>query len=173
MNISTRTALATDKPAIWRLYESEMRQHIEAIWGWDAAWQIADFDKAFSAQSTYIVELDGRFCCYVQIDLGPVENYLRMIVLLPGCRSSGIGAKLMAEILRISRHDGCNLYLRVFRTNAAAKRFYERAGWFVAADEGDFILMRHEVSLAAATFHASRQPSAKNFEVALGTTPSQ
>lgn len=165
MKISTRTALADKKPTIWRLYESEMKQHIEAIWGWDAAWQIADFDKAFSASSTYIVEVDGRFSGYVQLDLGTVENYLRMIVLLPEWRSLGIGARLVAEILRISRHDGRNLCLRVFRTNGAAKRFYERGGWFVAADDGDFFLMRHEMSLAATTFTASAEPTAKLYEI--------
>jgi hypothetical protein len=61
MNITTRTALADEKPAIWRLYENAMKHHIEAIWGWDAAWQIADFEKAFAASSTYVVEVDGRF----------------------------------------------------------------------------------------------------------------
>ena len=165
MHISSRAALADEKPAIWRLYESEMKSHIEAIWGWDPAWQIADFDKAFSASSTYIVEVDGRFSGYVQLELGNVENYLRMIILVPGCRSMGIGARLLAEILRLSRHRGRNLYLRVFRTNAVAQRFYEREGWFVAADEGDFVLMRHGASLAATTFKASQEPTAKHFEI--------
>jgi GNAT superfamily N-acetyltransferase len=167
MKISTRTALVDEKPAIWRLYESEMKHHIEAIWGWDAAWQITDFDKSFAASSTYIVEVDGRFSGYVQLDLGTVENYLRMFVLLPGCRSLGIGARLLAEILRVSRHDGRNLCLRVFRTNGAAKRFYEREGWFVAADQGDFLLMGHETSLAATTLNASHEPTAKHFEICI------
>ncbi len=147
MHISTRTALADEKLPIWQLYESEMKQHIEAIWGWDAAWQSGDFDKAFSASSTYVVEVDGKFSGYFQLDFGTVENYLRMIVLLPECRSLGIGAKLLAEILRFSLHNGRDLSLRVFRTNPAAKRFYERGGWSVAADDGDFILMRHGMSV--------------------------
>ena len=165
MKISIRAALIDEKPAIWRLYESAMKQHIEAIWGWDAAWQIADFDQAFSASSTYIVEVDGEFSGYVQLDLGTVENYLRMIVLLPEFRSLGIGARLLAEILRVSRHGGRNLRLRVFRTNVAAKRFYEREGWLVAADDGDFFVMRHQTSLAAATSKASHEPTAKHFEI--------
>lgn len=121
-----------------------MKHHIDVIWGWAPDWQEADFDKAFSTATTYIVEIDGAFCGYIQLDLGAAENYLRMIVLAPECRSLGIGAKLLADILRGSRDDGRNLYLRVFRTNMAAKRFYEREGWCVTADEGDFILMRHK-----------------------------
>jgi ribosomal protein S18 acetylase RimI-like enzyme len=165
MNISTRTALADEKPAIWRLYESAMKHHIEAIWGWDAAWQIADFDKAFAASSTYVVEVDGRFAGYVQVDIGPVENYLRMIVLVSECRSTGIGARLLAEILHISRHGGRNLHLRVFRTNLAAKRFYEREGWSVAGDDGDFFLMRHKTGRSATTFNPSHEQAAKDFEI--------
>ena len=121
-----------------------MKHHIDAIWGWDRDWQVTYFDKAFSTTTTCIVEIDGAFSGYVQLDLGPAENYLGMIILAPECRSLGIGAKLLADILRVSRRERRNLYLRVFRTNMAAKRFYEREGWFVAADEGDFILMRHE-----------------------------
>ena len=150
MNISTRLALADEKPEIWRLYESGMRHHIEEIWGWDEEWQITDFDKAFSTASTYIVEVDGRFAGYLQLDLGAVEHYLRMIVLLSGCRSSGIGARLLAELVRVSARQGRKLHLRVFRTNAAARRFYEREGWFVAADNGDFLLMNHGACAAAA-----------------------
>jgi hypothetical protein len=68
---TTRPARADDKPAIWQLYESAMKHHIEEMWGCDAR----------------------------------------------------------------------ELSLRVFRTNAGARRFYEREGWRVVADEGDFSRM--------------------------------
>ncbi|HSY28455.1 MAG TPA: GNAT family N-acetyltransferase [Burkholderiaceae bacterium] len=165
MNIVTRAALIDDKPAIWQLFESEMKQHIEVIWGWDAAWQVADFDNAFSTSSTYVVEVDGKFSGYFQLDHGVVENYLRMIVLLPACRSLGIGAKLLAEILRLSCRDGRTLSLRVFRANLSAKRFYEREGWLIMAEEGDFVCMRHETSVEAITFNALADPSSRQFEI--------
>jgi GNAT superfamily N-acetyltransferase len=142
MNISTRLALASEKPALWQLYESAMRPHIEAIWGWDRGWQAADFDTAFAASSTCVVEVDGDLAGYVQLDAGEPEDYLRMLVLAPGYRSSGIGAVLLANLVGAARQGGRGLYLRVFRTNPAAQRFYEREGWCVAADEGDFFLMR-------------------------------
>lgn len=167
MNISTRAALAAEKLAIWRLYESALRHHIEEIWGWDAAWQTADFDKAFSTSSTYIVEVDGKFAGYVQLDLGAVENYLRMIILQPGFRSSGIGARLLAQIVRVGRQHGRDLRLRVFRTNAAAKRFYQREGWFVAADDGDFLQMKPAASVMPAISGASQATSARHFEMTL------
>jgi GNAT superfamily N-acetyltransferase len=142
MTISTRPARADDKPAIWRLYEDAMKPHIEEIWGWDAAWQIADFDKGLSTAATYVVEVDDAFAGYVQLNLGAVEDYLRMIVLVPAYRSSGIGARLLAAIVRASRQDGRGLGLRVFPTNPSAKRFYEREGWRVVAYDGHFGLMK-------------------------------
>jgi hypothetical protein len=51
--------------------------------------------------------------------------------------------------LALSQARGCDIFLRVFRTNDKARRFYQREGWFVAVDEGNFVLMRHAASHAA------------------------
>ena len=145
MNLSTlftRPALAADKPALWQLYESALRPHIEAIWGWEDGWQAADFDTAFAAASTSVVEVDGNLAGYVQLKAGAADDYLSMLILAPGYRSSGIGARLLADVVDAGSRAGRALSLRVFRTNLAAKRFYEREGWVVAADQGDFFLMR-------------------------------
>jgi ribosomal protein S18 acetylase RimI-like enzyme len=138
----TRAALAGDKPQVWRLYEEALRHHIEAIWGWDTAWQQDYFDKAFARLSTRVVEVDGHFAGYVQVDPGAEEDYLSMLILHSDARGQGLGACLLSAIQAESRRDGRGLYLRVFRTNAAARRFYEREGWAVVGDEGDFLVMR-------------------------------
>jgi ribosomal protein S18 acetylase RimI-like enzyme len=141
-HISTRPAKASDKPGIWRLYEDALRHHIEAIWGWDGAWQTAYFDQAFISLQTQVVEVDGQLAGYLQVDGGEVEDYLSMLVLAPAYRSLGVGARLLSETLADSRSKARGLYLRVFRTNNNARRFYERHGWAVVADEGDFLVMR-------------------------------
>jgi ribosomal protein S18 acetylase RimI-like enzyme len=141
-HMATRPALASDKLGIWRLYEAALRPHIELIWGWDDDWQTAYFDKAFTSLTTRVVEVDGVFAGYLQVDTGEVDDYLSMLVLLPAFRSHGAGAHLLATIQAAARCEGRGLYLRVFRTNSAAKRFYEREGWTVVADEGNFLVMR-------------------------------
>lgn len=141
-HMSTRPAGAHDKPALWRLYEEALRQHIETIWGWDLAWQQAYFDKAFLASSTRVVEVDGRLAGYLQIDRQAEEDYLGMLILDSAARSQGVGARLLASARMESRQAGRGLSLRVFRTNTAARRFYEREGWTLVADEGNFLLMR-------------------------------
>jgi GNAT superfamily N-acetyltransferase len=75
------------------------------------------------------------------VDAG-AELYLSMLILLPAYQSRGIGAGLLKQLLAMSHAKGCTMFLRVFRTNGHARRFYEREGWFVAADEGNFLLMR-------------------------------
>ena len=124
-----------------------MRPHIDAMWGWDNQWQNADFANALHAASTTIVEVDGNFAGYMQIDPGPADHYLRMFILDPAWQNLGIGAVLLAQLLRTCRDKGRGLGLRVFRTNLAAKRFYERHGWLVAADQGDFFQMKQPPSL--------------------------
>lgn len=143
VDIVCRPALAADKPAMWELYESALKPHIDTIWGWDAAWQCADFERACAAATTSIVLVEGGFAGYVQVDEGASADYLSMLILAPAYRSAGIGARLLAGALQASRQRGRALTLRVFRTNAAAQRFYEREGWHVTAVQGDFIAMAH------------------------------
>lgn len=140
--VSTRPARDSDKAIICQLYEEALRHHIETIWGWDEPWQRAYFDKAYAGLSTQVVEVDGDFAGYLQVDAGPEEDYLSMLVLRPAFRTLGVGARLLTAIQAASRRAGRGVYLRVFRTNMSAQRFYEREGWTVVADEGDFLVMR-------------------------------
>ncbi|MBD8532503.1 MULTISPECIES: GNAT family N-acetyltransferase [unclassified Massilia] len=149
-SMTTRPAAAGDKARIRQLYEAALRHHIEIIWGWDDAWQQAYFDKAFLDLSTRVIEVDGRFAGYLQVDHGNDEDYLSMLVLDAGFRSEGVGARLLAAIQAESGHAGRGIYLRVFRTNAAARRFYEREGWMLVGDEGDFLVMRPGVCVSVA-----------------------
>jgi ribosomal protein S18 acetylase RimI-like enzyme len=149
MKIAARIATEEDRAAIWSLYERAMKPHIESIWGWDEAWQIAYFDQAFSASSTFVVEIDAQFCGYLQLDLGEREVYLSMIILGPEARSRGIGAHLLAQINSVSHQTGHSLRLRVFRINVAARRFYEREGWRVNAEEDVAFSMTHPLSADA------------------------
>ena len=168
MKVSTRAAHADDKSQVWAFYEAAMRPHIDLIWGWDIAWQLAHFDEAYAVAATYIIDVDGVRAGYIQLDLGDTANYLRMLVIAPAFQSRGVGATLLTELLRVSGGHGRALSLRVFRTNGAAKRFYEREGWYVAEDQGDFILMNHAQSRAVgAAVAAADAPAGRDFELSL------
>ncbi len=149
MKIAVRIATEEDKGAIWILYESAMKPHIESIWGWDDAWQIANFDQAFAAMSTFVVEIDAQFGGYLQLDFRQREVYLSMIILTPAARSRRIGATLLSHLNAISQRAGQALRLRVFRINVAARRFYEREGWRVDDDDEVGFWMTHPLSEGA------------------------
>lgn len=140
--VATRLARDDDQPIIWQLYKEGLRHHIETIWGWVDEWQRAYFNEALLASSTQVIEVDGRIAGYLQVDKGANEDYLRMLILDPAARSRRVGARLLSAVLADSRAGGRGCCLRVFRTNTSARRFYEREGWTVDADEGDFLLMR-------------------------------
>jgi ribosomal protein S18 acetylase RimI-like enzyme len=165
MEITTRSAHADDRAAIWTLYQSAMRPHIAAIWGWDDVWQIADFGKAFSDAATLVVETDSAFSGYIQLDINAAEIYLRMIVLAPHVRSLGIGAQLVAQINRISQQAGYAMQLRVFRVNVAAQRFYQREGWRVTAEDDVFFLMAHPLNQAGECAVGGDELCAQDFEM--------
>lgn len=138
----TRVADGGDRAAVWALYETALRGHIEAIWGWEASWQQADFARAFATSATLMIERDGVVCGYCQLDLHAPVVYLRMLVLAPEARSQGIGAALLRAILQRTRAAGRSLRLRVFKVNEAAQRFYAREGWLAESSDDVAIYLR-------------------------------
>lgn len=152
MPIVARPAVPEEMPVLWQLYEQAMKAYIETIWGWDRDWQAQDFAKAYTTSATYAIELDAILSGYFQVDPGEDRDYLRMLILKPEARSLGVGAKVLAEILNISRGSGRRLELRVFRINTAARRFYEREGWVVTGEDEAFLCLAH--SSQALSSHA-------------------
>jgi GNAT superfamily N-acetyltransferase len=120
-----------------------MKPYIETIWGWDRDWQAQDFAKAYTTSATYAIELDAILSGYFQVDSGEDSDCLRMLILKPDARSLGVGAKVLAEILSISRDSGRELMLRVFRINTGARRFYAREGWVVSGKDEAFLRLAH------------------------------
>ncbi|NHZ40643.1 GNAT family N-acetyltransferase [Massilia aquatica] len=167
MKITTRLACTTDKDTIWTLYESALRAHIESIWGWDRVWQRDDFNKAFAASASYIVELDTQLCGYIQLDIDDTDVHLRMLVLTPTVRSMGIGAAVLQKILACTHQSGRPLHLRVFRVNGAAKRFYEREGWVVEAADDAFFTMTHPLNEVAGLRRFTVALVPESFEVSI------
>ncbi|HWR77993.1 MAG TPA: GNAT family N-acetyltransferase [Thiobacillus sp.] len=163
MEIAARAALPQERGAIRQLYEQAMRNHIETIWGWDQLWQDNDFDSTFQSSLTYVIESDSTLLGYFQVDQNENHDYLRMLILKPTARSTGIGAKILSRILEIAHDNGKTLMLRVFKLNVDAKRFYEREGWMVLAEEDAFFLMGHSSNPVANQPNKSFRRAAKSY----------
>lgn len=165
MNIVSRLASTDDRVVIWNLYKSEMRHHVESTWGWNEDWQLNDFDKAFSNFLTYVVEAESKLFGYFQLDIKGGELYLRMMVLAPHARSKGIGAKLLSNIAQLSQQAGYALHFRVLRVNDAARRFYEREGWWVKAEYDVCFLMTHSINEKTSSYNPTYELHVADFEM--------
>lgn len=82
-----------------------------------------------------VVERDGALVGYAfyfftySTFLARPSLYLEDIFIRPDCRSRGIGEKVMRELARIARREGCGrMEWCVLDWNRSAQRFYRRLG---------------------------------------------
>ena len=108
-------------------------------YGWDSTFEalvariVADFaDAADKREAAWIAELDGERvgCVLCTAAEAPGTAQLRLLLVEPSARGSGVGTRLVEECLRFARRSG---YSRIMLwTNdvlSAARRIYERAGF--------------------------------------------
>ena len=65
-----RAASESDRRFLYGLHTTTMRDVIEKTWGWDEAWQRADFDRRFAEYIVWIIEAESRGTRAYTSDLG-------------------------------------------------------------------------------------------------------
>lgn len=89
-----------------------------------------------------VADLDGFPVGQAWMDFRPepgrVVPKVWAMRVLPECRGSGIGSRLMRELERCAWRKGCSeLQLYVEKDNMEARRFYERLGWRITGERAD------------------------------------
>jgi len=121
-----------------------MREVIEETWGWDDAWQRADFDSRLAECVVSIIEVEGRAAGAVWLESGPDAIHIRELQVLPDLQGRGIGTATIRNVIDQGARRGVPVTLSVVPANPRARRLYERLGFRVAAVEAPFVHMRHE-----------------------------
>lgn len=145
LNLSIRRAETADETFLEAVYADSRRDEL-APFGWSREQEDAFFKMQFQMQSRayqmqfpdadyQIVELDGERVGRMIVQRGEKEIRLVDVSLLAEFRSRGIGT-LLLERLKTEAGSDRVLSLRVLKTNAGAKRLYERMG-LVAVESSD------------------------------------
>lgn len=140
LNLSLRRAEAADEPFLEAVYADSRRDEL-APFGWSREQEDAFFKMQFQMQSRayqmqfpgadyHIVELGGERVGRMIVQRGEKEIRLVDVSLLAEFRNRGIGT-LLLERLKTEAGSDRVLSLRVLKTNAGAKRLYERMGLVV------------------------------------------
>jgi ribosomal protein S18 acetylase RimI-like enzyme len=145
LNLSLRRAEAADDPFLEAVYADSRRDELSPF-GWSREQEDAFFKMQFQMQSRayqmqfpdadyYIVELGGEPVGRLIVQREEKEIRLIDVSLLAEFRNLGIGTFLLKRLKTEAGSDRI-LSLHVLKTNAGAKRLYERLG-LVAVQESD------------------------------------
>ena len=141
-----RPAERADEDAMYALHRDAMRAHVDAIWGWNEAWQRGHFAAYYAPGRNAIIVRCGT----PAQDIGRIsltrhwrKIFLRDIEIVAHARNHGLGSAIVAAVQQISRAEGRRVELLVLHRNPA-QRLYARLGFKVVADDGARLRMRAE-----------------------------
>ena len=102
--------------------------------------QDAHYRAHYEGATYEVIEVDGVPAGRLYVHRRPKEIRLIDIALLPRFRGTGIGTRLLAELIAESKARGVPLTIHVEMSNPA-RRLYERLGFAPVEEHGVYLLM--------------------------------
>lgn len=127
-----------------------MREVIEETWGWDDAWQRADFSKRLHACIVSVIEVDGRPMGSLWVESRRGTIHIVELQIVPTMQGKGIGTGVIRGLMQQAATQRSVLTLSIVPANRGAKRLYERLGFEVSGHEPPFIHMQYDARPPAA-----------------------
>ena len=140
MDVSLRPATDGDYDFLWWLKGATMRAYVDAIWGWDEAFQRQYFQERFDPARMEIVELAGEAVGHISVERREECIFLGVIEIAPDYQSQGIGAGLIRDLQKEAERRGVPVKLQVLQGNPA-RRLYERLGFAATGETETHIMM--------------------------------
>ena len=142
MQLNLRPATPDDEPFLLEVYASTRIDELAAL-GWNDDQKLAFIKMQFLARErTYprvddrIILLDGRAVGRMLVDRNEAEILLRDIALLTEYRNTGIGSRLINDLMQEAAAAGKPIKLHVVSSSPAV-RLYERLGFRRSGDESE------------------------------------
>ena len=149
MKYTIRPAVAADEKRICELYVEMLQKvyHTEKAEGY----KTGDLDKfCTDVESRIFVAEDETVIGFLSVEIHHENEdyiYLNDFAVTKGYRNKGIGSALLEVAESYAREINIlKICLHVEKTNLAAMRLYENAGYAIYRDDGHRFLMNKEIS---------------------------
>lgn len=147
MDLQLRTYCANDFEFARGLYFQTMRWAIERTFGWDQAFQEANFAEWFKADEISIIVADGADVGWIQQRPDGEAIFLGSIYIAPAMQRKGIGTWVILSTLDSARLRRQVVTLAVMKINPAIA-LYDRLGFRVTHQDEHKLYMRADPSPA-------------------------
>ncbi|MBM4247586.1 MAG: GNAT family N-acetyltransferase [Deltaproteobacteria bacterium] len=127
-----------------------MREHVEAVWGWDEADQRERFRAGFDPSGVSVIMSADQPIGLLKLDRRADEVFLASVELAPEVQGRGLGTDIVRSVLCEAAERGVPVRLQVFHRNPA-RRLYERLGFRPVGETPTHLEMLHESDKDAVT----------------------
>jgi ribosomal protein S18 acetylase RimI-like enzyme len=147
MNLSLREATPDDEPFLLEVYASTRIDELAGV-GWSdeqmqafIKMQFLARERSYPRVDSRIIALEGRPVGRLLVDRNETELLLRDIALQKEFRNSGIGSRLIRDLMKEATAAGKPIRLHVVASSPAV-RLYERLGFSRTGDEAAYLEMK-------------------------------
>jgi ribosomal protein S18 acetylase RimI-like enzyme len=130
LDFELRRARPEDFPFAEAVYIASMRPLMEQLGAWNETQRRDAFRRSFKTSEARMIMRDEKDIGWLQLNERDTDFNLAQIQILPAHCGSGIGTRIILDLLKRARRKGKTVSLSAVRTNRAIA-LYQRLGFRV------------------------------------------